>query len=324
MLAADKLQLQSHVKQQATALKEKEFNLHHSNLMTVGTQAAVLAGLDITMFIEFHPAPDSEWMTSTSHKLMFLLPRILKCFYYIIIVSAFCANILVVAQTTVLSVMGASLALRGPDGSMMTATNGIYEERVIVFKTFGYGLLATLVSVLLCVWLICSWEASFVCNVCSMGTIYIMMKHFKRIRRKFNYNEEDTVDFTDLFQAGSGYAVPGGGGNDSKNYRRMKNKSPSRQRNRRKRKDSDDGRNMNNWSSDEDEDIEVPDYSYDEEDDMYYSQSSHARKRRSRRSSDDSEGDEYNRSRQSEDDYRGNNRRGNRGPKERNVMLDVV
>jgi hypothetical protein len=32
MLAADKLQLQSALKQQATALKEKEFNLHHSNL----------------------------------------------------------------------------------------------------------------------------------------------------------------------------------------------------------------------------------------------------------------------------------------------------
>jgi hypothetical protein len=31
MLAADKLQLQSQVKQQATALKEKEFNLHASN-----------------------------------------------------------------------------------------------------------------------------------------------------------------------------------------------------------------------------------------------------------------------------------------------------
>ena len=139
MLAADKLQLQSHVKQQATALKEKEFNLHHSNLMTVGTQAAVLAGLDITMFIEFHPAKDSEWMTmenddeNSNYKWILIIPRVLKFLYYVTIVSAFCANILVVGQTTILSVMGASLALRGPDGSMMTATNGIYEERSIVF-----------------------------------------------------------------------------------------------------------------------------------------------------------------------------------------------
>jgi hypothetical protein len=95
MLAADKLQLQSAFRQQATALKEKEFNLHHSNMseslhwrdnqdvsnpiftfsifsfflpftphptVTVGTQAAVLAGLDITMFIEFNPPHDSVWV----------------------------------------------------------------------------------------------------------------------------------------------------------------------------------------------------------------------------------------------------------------------
>jgi hypothetical protein len=37
MLAADKLQLQSALKQQATALKEKEFNLHHSNLSKYNT-----------------------------------------------------------------------------------------------------------------------------------------------------------------------------------------------------------------------------------------------------------------------------------------------
>ena len=109
MLAADKLQLQSALKQQATALKEKEFNLHHSNMSecrnirksnererccvvslftrrellpcmviiinpifvsvhsitntaTVGTIAAVLAGLDITMFIEFNPPSDPTWV----------------------------------------------------------------------------------------------------------------------------------------------------------------------------------------------------------------------------------------------------------------------
>ncbi len=65
MLAADKLQLQSTLRQQATALKEKEFNLHHGNLMTVGTQAAVLAGLDVTMFIEFQPPPNEEWVSGT-------------------------------------------------------------------------------------------------------------------------------------------------------------------------------------------------------------------------------------------------------------------
>ena len=131
MLAADKLQLQSALKQQATALKEKEFNLHHSNLMTVGTQAAVLASLDVTMFIEFQPLPWVAEATIGYPTMIVLLPRLIKFLYYTSIVVAFCANLLVVSHTTVLSVLGASLALRGPDGSMIVATEGLYSERKV-------------------------------------------------------------------------------------------------------------------------------------------------------------------------------------------------
>ena len=87
--------------QQATALKEKEFQLHHSNLMTVGTQAAVLAAVDVTMFIEFQPP---VW--SSDFDLPHLLPRLIKFFYYCSIVYAFCSNIAVVSHTTVLAVLG--------------------------------------------------------------------------------------------------------------------------------------------------------------------------------------------------------------------------
>ncbi|KAL7520745.1 hypothetical protein ACHAWX_005455 [Stephanocyclus meneghinianus] len=192
MLAADKLQLQSTLKQQATALKEKEFNLHHNNFMTVGTQAAVLAGLDVTMFIEFQPPPNSEWS-------FVVIPRLLKFAYYVCITSAFCSNILVVAQTTILSVLGASLALRGPDGSMMTATDGLYHERAMVFRNFGYGLVLTVGSVVLCVWLHLHWEASLVCCVIAVLTLIQMKSTYYRIVKKFDFDESLTVDFSDIF-----------------------------------------------------------------------------------------------------------------------------
>jgi hypothetical protein len=32
------------------------------NTVTVGTQAAVLAGLDVTMFIEFNPPDNAAWV----------------------------------------------------------------------------------------------------------------------------------------------------------------------------------------------------------------------------------------------------------------------
>ncbi len=200
MLAADKLQLKTTLKQQATALKEKEFKLHHENLRTVGTQAAVLAGLDVTMLIELTPSLDVEWILSTeSSPYLHYFPRFIKFFYYITIVMALCANIFVVGQTTVLSVMGASLALRGPDGSMMDATDGLYDERSTVFKAFAMGLAATLGAVVLGVWLVVPPEAALVCMICTCCTARIMMNHYTRISRKFLYAEEDTVDFSDFF-----------------------------------------------------------------------------------------------------------------------------
>ena len=200
--------------------------------MTVGTQAAVLAGLDITMFIEFTPAHDSEWVSSihnasltkptfvrvslcTHHPhpfhsisfpvvkggvyVSYFVPRVLKFFYYITIVSAFCANILVVGQTSILSVMGASLALRGPDGSMMVATDGLYEERSSVFLAFGYGLGLTISSVVLCVWLLLTPEAALVCMGVTIFTSFKMYSNYLRVRRRFGYDESETVDFTDIF-----------------------------------------------------------------------------------------------------------------------------
>jgi|UPI000581B68B hypothetical protein len=195
MLAADKLQLQSALKQQATALKEKEFNLHHSNLMTVGTQAAVLAGLDITMFIEFNPPAEDSWEEDYRS-----LGHVLRMVYYGVIVGAFCANMMVVAHTTALSVLGAGLALRGPDGSMMTATDGLYQERNSVFRVFGAGLALTVGSVLVSVWLLLRWEAALVCWIVTLITCRTMYTNYRRVAARFDYDESETVDFRDIME----------------------------------------------------------------------------------------------------------------------------
>jgi hypothetical protein len=38
--------------------------------VTVGTQAAVLAGLDITMFIEFNPPHNDDWVSERKMNLL--------------------------------------------------------------------------------------------------------------------------------------------------------------------------------------------------------------------------------------------------------------
>lgn len=138
-----------------------------------------------------------------------MIPRTLKFVYYVLITSAFCANILVVAQTTILSVLGSSLALRGQDGSMMTATDGLYAERDRVFHSFGYGLFFTIGSVVMCVWLHLHWEASLICCGISVWTIAKMRETYYRIVKKFDFDENLTVDFKDIFDGPAAiHAVP--------------------------------------------------------------------------------------------------------------------
>jgi hypothetical protein len=128
------------------------------------------------------------------------LPRFLKFVYYITIVSAFCANMIVVSHTTALSVLGAGMALRGPDGSMMVATDEMYIERKHVFRIFGYGLACTVGSVLICVWLILQWEAALACMILTYMTCRTIWQNYERVHQKFYYDESQTVDFRDIME----------------------------------------------------------------------------------------------------------------------------
>lgn len=131
---------------------------------------------------------------------MKLFPRILKFSYYFTIVAAFCANMIVVSHTTTLSVLGAGMALRGPDGSMMTATDALYEERKSVFMIFGVGLACTVGSVVICVWIILSWESAIVCMILTLGTCRTIWFNYQRVQNRFAYDESETVDFTDIME----------------------------------------------------------------------------------------------------------------------------
>jgi hypothetical protein len=131
---------------------------------------------------------------------MKLFPRILKFAYYFMIVSAFCANMIVVSHTTALSVLGAGLALRGPDGSMMTATDGLYDERKSVFFIFGVGLACTVGSVVLCVWVILQWESALICMILTLATCRTIWTNYQRVQKRFDFDENDTVDFRDIME----------------------------------------------------------------------------------------------------------------------------
>ena len=138
MLAADKLLLQSNVKQRAIQLREKELNLFNDNFNAVGTQSAVLAGFAMTSFAEIDlphnafyaqkalPRPASPCpalstraatAAATRHRQ---LSSDQACLHLFVTISI-CANLMCTASTTFVSVWGSGKALRGRDGSMDSA-----------------------------------------------------------------------------------------------------------------------------------------------------------------------------------------------------------
>jgi hypothetical protein len=120
--------------------------------------------------------------------------KIAETVYYTSIVAAFCANMIVVSQTTSLSVLGAGSALRGPDGSMMTATDGLYDERSSLFYCFAVGLANTLGCVTVCVWLILHLKAALCCMIIVLYTCRTIWINYKRVKRRFAFDEDKTVE----------------------------------------------------------------------------------------------------------------------------------
>lgn len=124
----------------------------------------------------------------------------MKMAYYTTIVSAFCANMMVVSHTTALSVLGAGLALRGPDGSMFVSTDGLYEERTSVFYVFGVGLACTVGAITLAVVVILPLESAVIALAISLYTARTIYCNYRRVLRRFDFDERDTVDFRDIME----------------------------------------------------------------------------------------------------------------------------
>ena len=144
----------------------------------------MLAGFTITCLIEFQPPPE--------------INRIVSFCYYTSVMASLTANIFCVAGTTGLSVLGTSLSLRGPDGSMFRAVEGMYVERRRIFTLFAFGLIMMLISAFWAAWIILPLEGAAACSVIVVYGTFSVMSYYKRVERLFSFDESDAPDFNDI------------------------------------------------------------------------------------------------------------------------------
>eukprot|EP01043_Picozoa_sp_COSAG02_P011629 COSAG02_NODE_431_length_22447_cov_7.487202_15_plen_149_part_00 len=117
MLAADKLLLQSQIKQNAVQLREKELKLHYENFNAVGTQAAVLAGFAMTALAEVtvppscHTLPENSPLREYTNDSPQCTSIWLKGSFYTLVLICMAAQIHCVCNTTFITVWGTARPL---------------------------------------------------------------------------------------------------------------------------------------------------------------------------------------------------------------------
>lgn len=158
----------------------------------MATQAAVLAGFTTTCIIEI-TIPD------TANIYM-------KSLLHICGIVSICSNITCVSLSTITTIWGSGKALRGNDGSMDEAVEGINNERGIIFNAFALGLAGNLCTILCACFMIMDPPVSFFCAGILVYTLWLIFSNARRIQAKFSLGDS-AVRLDDLTSYNVGGSV---------------------------------------------------------------------------------------------------------------------
>eukprot|EP00434_Breviolum_minutum_P041633 symbB.v1.2.037037.t1/scaffold5364.1/size27975/2 len=187
MLAADKLELTSLIKKNATALKGKELELNQSNFDTVATQAAVLAGFAVCMIVKID-VPET-------------IPPFLEALYYFLASVNLMCNLACVSAVACVNIMGTSLGLRGPDGSVRRAADGMHNQRSHIFWFFGAGLVSCSFAIMLVAWIKMQILAALSCNTLLIWGLFSGVRRALQMKILFRYNDHEVVKVDDMLSS---------------------------------------------------------------------------------------------------------------------------
>jgi len=194
MLYADKRALETNLQVSLLKIREKELQFYTQNCIAIGTQAALLSGFAYNGIIQVDiPSESSDW---------------LKTAYLCVTTFAMGFELIAVLNSTLCSMLGPGLALRGPDGSMHRAVDGLMLEYRLTFLFFTMGLVAFHVSALLFAWLEFSWPVALAMTLALLMFIYGMARYFKRIYNRFALDSDHYITGKFEFDTGGPTSPP--------------------------------------------------------------------------------------------------------------------
>ena len=216
MLYADKQHLKTEVAVDLLRVREKEMNFYSSNLSTVGTQSALLAGFAFAILAQkqftlgaggFWPKewrealglrPISEndaanfgWTTEELDRGVYgwhwdtALQQVCQLFHLILTTIGMTIQLWTLYTCVLTNILGLSLALRGPEGSVDRAVRHMAEQNQLVMNRFGTGVIIFFVSIMLFSLMEYEIYASIPVCACVTAVFRMMMKNIRSLVNEF-------------------------------------------------------------------------------------------------------------------------------------------
>mmetsp|Transcript_3083 Transcript_3083/g.5437 ORF Transcript_3083/g.5437 Transcript_3083/m.5437 type:complete len:336 (+) Transcript_3083:146-1153(+) len=180
MLAANKQALEASLKQSSMEIRNKELLFFNQNNAALATQAALLAGFSYSG-LSITVAGDGNRAT------------VLRLLYYFFTTCALGFELLTLINATFCNMFGPGLALRGPDGSMQRAVDGMNVERIYTFWFFCVGMACFHFSGMFVAWLRFKWPEALVINIILLCFLWSFWHYGKRIHARFQIPVEQLV-----------------------------------------------------------------------------------------------------------------------------------
>ena len=193
MIHADRKHLEATLRADTIGIRDKELSLFADNFSVLATLSSFLTGIGFSG-LTMVPVWYAEQLSDRSREHSQII--VCETLFYALTSMSIGFNILTLCICVYSMIFGPALALRGPDGSMARAVDGMYTERKWALRFYGFGLLNLMFSGVVLAWLkfgINSVEivtvntAVSICLVLAVFIVFILVYMRLIVRSAFKY-----------------------------------------------------------------------------------------------------------------------------------------
>ena len=183
MLQADKALLEKRAAVQVISIRERELNLYARNTHLLGTVSAITAGIAYFGFVY------------VKMDYFQVAPPIVKFFYTQGLTFTMCLAMRNLLGTVMLSMLGPGLALRGREGAIHKAVDGMLDELGTITTVLHQSVYCALASVLAYAWGGASpnWMSSVTLSTLVLLMAYLTYARTKTVEKTFPLHEMDST-----------------------------------------------------------------------------------------------------------------------------------